>query len=66
MGSKRERYWAWDHVLARVSMPALEKVYNISSKDKAVRLFLSIIANGCRISRLWSKIEDLARAQKHQ
>jgi len=45
-------------------MPALEKVYDILSKDKAVRLFLSIIANGRRISRSWSKIEDLARAQK--
>ena len=56
MGSKWERYQAWDHVLARVSMPALEKVYDISSKDKVVRLFLSIIANGRRISRLWSEI----------
>jgi len=45
-------------------MPALEKVYDILSKDKVVRLFLSIITNGHRISRLWSKIEDLARAQK--
>jgi len=64
MGSKWERYRAWDHVFARVSMPALEKVYNISSKDEVVRLFLSIIANRHRISRSWSKIEDLARAQK--
>jgi len=45
-------------------MPALEKVYDISSKDKVVRLFLSIITNGRRISRSWSEIEDLARAQK--
>jgi len=66
MGLKWERYQAWDRILARVSMPALEKVYDISSKDEAVRWFLSIIANGCRISRSWSKIEDLARAQKRR
>src|SRR6266850_1873538 len=38
MGLKWERAQTWDHVLARFSMPALEKLYNISSKVKAARL----------------------------
>jgi len=46
-------------------MPALENVCNILSKDAVVRLFLSFIANGHRISILWSKIEDMARAPKY-
>jgi hypothetical protein len=50
-GSKRERYWIWDRVLARLSIPALEKVYGISLKAKVVRLFLIFIANGRRIFR---------------
>ena len=52
-------------MLARLSMPSLEKLYNISLKTEAVRLFLVFIANGHRISRSWSEIEDLARTQKH-
>ena len=41
-------------------MPALEKLYDISLKVEAVRLFLIFITNGRRISRSWSKIEDMA------
>jgi hypothetical protein len=48
----------WDHALARFSMPALEKLYDISSKVEAVRLSLIFIANGRRISRSCSEIED--------
>jgi len=47
-------------------MVPLEKLYRISSKTEAVRLFLVFIANGCRISRSWSKIEDSAKSQIHQ
>src|SRR6266850_2459006 len=63
-GLKWERARTWDHVLVRFSMPALEKLYNISSKVKAARLCLIFIANRCRISRSWSKIEDLPEHKK--
>jgi hypothetical protein len=39
-------------------MPALEKLYDISLKAEVVRLFLIFIANRCRMSRSWFKIED--------
>jgi len=58
MGSKWERDRTWDCVLARFSIPALEKLYNISLKAKAVKLFLIFMANRHRISRSWLKIED--------
>jgi len=58
MGLKRERYQTWDYVLAKFNMPALEKLYAISSKAKAVKLFLIFITNGRRISRSWPKIEN--------
>jgi len=57
-GSKWERDRTWDHVLARFSIPALEKLYDISLKAEAVKLFLIFMANGHRISRSWLEIED--------
>jgi len=45
-------------------MPALEKLYDISSKVETARLCLIFIANGCRISRSWSEIEDLPEHKK--
>src|SRR6267142_4195620 len=63
-GSKQERARTWDCVLARFSMPALEKLYNISSKVEAARLCLIFIANGRRISRSWSEIEDSPEHKK--
>ncbi len=63
-GSKRARARTWDRVLARFCMPALEKLYDISSKVEAVRLFLIFIPNGRRISRSWSEIEQLPEHKK--
>src|SRR5258708_773233 len=45
-------------------MPALEKLYDISSKVEVVRLFLIFILNGHRISRSWSEIEQLSEHKK--
>jgi hypothetical protein len=59
-GLKQERDQTWDHILARFSIPVLEKRWNISSKVEVVKLFLIFITNGCKIFRLWSKIEDPA------
>jgi hypothetical protein len=47
-------------------MPALEKLYDISWKVEAVRLFLIFIPNGRRISRSWSEIEDSAEHKNSQ
>jgi len=56
--SKQERARTWDHILARLSMPALGKVKNISLKVESVKLFLSFITNRHRIFKSWSEIED--------
>src|SRR6266849_9914208 len=63
-GLKWARARTWDRVLARFCMPALEKLYDISLKVEAVRLFLIFILNGRRISRSWSEIEDLTEHKK--
>ena len=60
-GLKQERYQTWDCILAKFNMPALEKFYTISSKAKAVKLFLIFIVNRRRISRSWPKIENLPK-----
>jgi hypothetical protein len=63
-GSKRQRARTWDRVLARLFMPAPEKIYKNSLKLEAVTLFLTIALNGRRIHRSYSEIKDLAKHKK--